>query len=278
MKIKIVILGAFVGLMVLLSGCTQVQDEVENGEVVSKMSFTEIRIGDIPTDDFSHINVTFSEIRLHKSDNNDSGWVNISTNQTTVDLIYLHINNLTEQLGIAEIETGNYTKLWIIVENATGVLKATNETIYFDVPSGILKIQQLFKLQEGNNTITVDIDLNNSILVRGEMYKILPVISGIQHHHENKLKFSEGEIIVEENGSRGKPIKALIGQNITFNATETFDIVGDDINYSWDFGDGTNDTGAVVVYNYNQKGSYWVVLTVNDGDQEFIKYIHVIVK
>jgi len=276
-KMKIIVLSAVVGLMVLLCGCTQVQDEVGNGEVESKMSFTEIRIGDMPTDDFSHVNVTFSEIKLHKSGNN-SGWVNISMNQTTVDLLYLHINNLTEQLGIGEIEIGNYTKLWVVVDNATGVLKATNETIYFDVPSGTLKIQQLFRLEEGNNTITVDIDLNNSILVRGEMYKILPVISRIQHHHRNELKFSEDEIDVEENGSRGKPIKASIGQNITFNATDTFDVVGDDINYSWDFGDGTNETGAVVVHSYDEKGSYWVVLTVNDGSQEFIKYIHVIVK
>lgn len=65
-------------------------------------------------------------------------------------------------MGIAEIEIGNYTKLWIVVENATGVLKATNETINFEVPSGTLKIQQLFKLQEGDNTITVDINLDNN--------------------------------------------------------------------------------------------------------------------
>ena len=272
MKMKIFVICAVVALLVFTSGC------VEQEEEGVKSSLTEIRIGDMPTDDFRHINVTFSEIRLHKSNNNDSGWVNISTNQTTVDLIYLHINNLTEQLGIEEIEIGNYTKLWIVVDNATGVLKATNQTIDFVVPSDALKIQQLFKLHEGNNTITVDIDLNNSILVRGNMYNILPVISRIQHHHEKKLKFSEDEIEVEENGSRGKPIKASIGQNITFNATETYDIVGDDINYSWDFGDGTNGTGAVVVHSYDQKGSYWVEITVNNGDQEFIKYIHVIVK
>ena len=277
MKMKIFVVCAATVLFVIASGCVDVQDEGDGGEVDAKMSFTEIRVGDMPTDDFSHVNVTFSEIKLHKS-GNDSGWINISMNQTTVDLLYLHINNLTEQLGIGEIEIGNYTKLWVVVDNATGVLKATNETIYFDVPSGTLKIQQLFRLEEGNNTITVDIDLNNSILVRGEMYKILPVISRIQHHHRNELKFSEDEIDVEENGSRGKPIKASIGQNITFNATDTFDVVGDDINYSWDFGDGTNETGAVVVHSYDEKGSYWVVLTVNDGSQEFIKYIHVIVK
>ena len=277
MKMKIFVVCAATVLFVIASGCVEVQDEEANGEVESKMSFTEIRVGDMPTDDFSHVNITFSEIKLHKS-GNDSGWVNISMDNTTVDLLYLHINNLTEQLGIGEIEIGNYTKLWIIVENATGVLKATNETIYFDVPSGTLKIQQLFKLQEGNNTITVDINLDNSILIHGDKYKILPVISRIQHHHKNKLKFSEDEIDVEEEGSRGKPIKVSVGENITFNATDTFDVVGDDINYSWDFGDGTNGTGAVVVHSYDENGSYWVVLTVNDNSQEFIKYIHVTVK
>lgn len=277
MKMKIFVVCAATVLFVIASGCIQVQDEEKNGEVGSKMSFTEIRVSDMPTDDFSHINITFSEIKLHKS-GNDSGWVNISMDNTTVDLLYLHINNLTEQLGIAEIEIGNYTKLWIVVENATGVLEATNETINFEIPSGILKIQQLFKLLEGNNTITVDINLDNSILAHGDKYKILPVVSRIQHHHENKLKFSEDEIDVEEEGSRGKPIKAPVGENLTFNATDTFDVAGDDINYSWDFGDGSNGTGAVVVHSYDEKGSYWVELTVNDGDQEFIKYIHVTVK
>ncbi len=161
MKMKIFVVCATTVLFVIASGCVEVQDEEANGEVESKMSFTEIRVGDMPTDDFSHINITFSEIKLHKS-GNDSGWVNISMDNTTVDLLYLHINNLTEQLGIAEIEIGNYTKLWIVVENATGVLKATNETINFEVPSGTLKIQQLFKLQEGDNTITVDINLDNN--------------------------------------------------------------------------------------------------------------------
>lgn len=296
MKIKIVVLSAVVGLMVLLSGCTEVQDEVENGEVEAKMSFTEIRMGDMPTDDFSHINVTFSEIRLHKSDNNDSGWVNISTDQTTVDLIYLHINNLTEQLGIAEIEIGNYTKLWITVDNVTGVLNATNDTVYFDVPSRTLKIQQLFKIEEGNNTITVDIDLNNSILKYGggEKYKLLPVISRLEHHHEHTLQFSENDknklknmvenrppvIDVVANGSRGKPTIAFIGQNISFNATETFDIDGDNITYYWDFDDGTNATGLVVNHSYDKQGSYWVVLTASDNELNATETIeiHVSVK
>ena len=34
---------------------------------------------------------------------------------------------------------------------------------------------------------------------------------------------------VVANGSRGKPIKAVIDEEITFNASETFDIDGDEI-------------------------------------------------
>jgi len=146
---KIFIVCTVVVLLVFTSGC------VEQEEVGVKTSLIGIRIGDMPTEDFSHINVTFSEIKLHKSSNN-SGWVNFSMESTSVDLIYLHLNNLTEKLAEMEIDVGNYTKLWITVDNVTGVLNATNETVHFDVPSKTLKIQQLFKIQEGNNTISLD--------------------------------------------------------------------------------------------------------------------------
>lgn len=289
MKMKIFVVCAVVVLLVFTSGC------VEQEEVGVKTSLTGIRIGDMPTEDFSHINVTFSEIKLHKSGNN-SGWVNFSMESISVDLIYLHLNNLTEKLAEMEIDVGNYTKLWITVDNVTGVLNATNETVYFDVPSKTLKIQQLFKIQEGNNTITVDIDLNSSILKYGggEKYKLLPVISRLEHHHEHKLQFRENNknklknmvenrppvIDVVTNGSRGKPVTASIGQNISFNATETFDIDGDSITYYWDFDDGTNATGLVVNHSYDKQGSYWVVLTASDNESDATETIeiHVTVK
>ena len=287
MKLKIFFVGFVIALLVFISGC------IQEDQVGVKTSFTEVRIGDMPTDDFIHVNVTFSEIKLHS---NETGWTNITSESKTVDLLHLHMNNLTEQLGIAEIEVGDYTKLWINVSNATGVLKATNETIYFTIPSGMLKIQQLFKIQEGDNTITVDIDLNNSILKYGggEEYKLLPVISRLEHHHKNELQFREHNrsriknmvenrppvIDVVTNGSRGKPVKAVVDQNITFNASETFDIDGDNVTYYWDFGDETNATGPVVTHSYDEHGSYWVKLTASDVESEVTETIeiHVTVK
>ena len=308
MKTKIFVIIAVVCALVLLSGCVEVQDETGNGESESKISFTEIRVGDMPTEDFSHVNVTFSEIKLHST---ESGWVSIPLDTTTVDLIYLHINNLTEQLGIGEIEIGNYTKLWIVVDNASGMLKSTGETVYFDVPSDTLKIQHLFKFEKGNNTITVDIDLDNSIheYGNGELYKLLPVISELNVSHSNgtRIRFRNQEKIINygngtqiklqdnntlknmvgnrkpaidivANGSRGNHVTINVNESITFNASGTYDVDNDTILYTWDLDDGTTDTGAVVTHIYSEEGTYHVTLTASDGELEDTATITVTVK
>ena len=286
MKTKLVIILAIAACCILISGCVEEPVGIINAPV-------EILIGDMPTDEFKHINITFSEIKLHKSGNN-SGWVNITSEPKTVDLLYLHINNLNESLGIEEIEIGNYTKLWIVIDNATGVLNETNETINFTIPSNTLKIQQLFKVQEGNNSIFVDIDLNSSILKYGggEEYKLLPVISRLSHRHEKQWKLQEHNkskiknmtenrppvIDIEVNGSRGKHVTVYVGENITFNASGTYDVDGNELNFTWDFDDETNGTGPIVTHNYTDKETYHVTLIVSDGELEDTERITVTVR
>ena len=119
--------------------------------------------------------------------------------QRSVDLMYLHLNNLTEQLGLEDINVGNYTKLWIVVDNASGVLSATGETVFFDVPSDTLMIQHVFDFRKGNNTITVDINLAESILMYGEgdgaKYTLLPVLSELNVSCANgtQIRFRNNE-------------------------------------------------------------------------------------
>lgn len=287
MKFKVLIFGLMLVSVTLLSGCIE-------EKVGVKTTLTEIKVGDMPTDDFDHIWINFSEIRLHS---NKSGWEIISANEDVlpIDLLDLHVKGINVTLGKANIPIGDYTKLWLNITNATGI-NLTGEIINFTIPSGILKIQQLFKLDEGENTITIDIDLNNSILKYGdgENYKLLPVVGRLTHKHNNQLKFQEKDkeklrhmienrapvIDVVANGSRGKPITTSIGEEITFNASETFDIDGNDIAYDWDFGDGTNGTGEVITHSYESQRSYWVTLTVTDGtlDSNMTIQIHVSVK
>lgn len=257
----------------LLAGCLD-----QNG-AEAKTSLVEIRVGDMPTQDFATINVTFSEVKLYS---NQTGWVSIAAEPTTIDLLYLHMHNLTQQLGITEVDIGNYSKLWIAVDNASGVLKDTNETVFFDVPSGTLKIQHLFVLQEGDNTITVDIDLNNSVFARGDMYKLLPVISSLNVSYANGTQIHIRDrdricnmtenrkpvIDIVVNGSRGNHLSVWMNQTVVFNASGTFDIENDTLTYYWDFDEGTIADIPVVEQTFTEKGTYQVTLTVSDGELE----------
>ena len=274
----VVVLGA-----ALLAGCLN-----QNG-AETKTSLVELLVGDMPTQDFATINVTFSDIKLYS---NQTEWVSIATESTTIDLLYLHMNNLTQQLGLTEVDIGNYSKLWIVVDNASGVLKDTNETVYFDVPSGTLKIQHLFVLQEGNNTIIVDIDLDNSVFSRGDMYKLLPVISSLNVSYANgtqihirdrdRIRNMTGNrkpvIDIVVNGSRGNHLSVWIGQIIVFNASGTFDIENNTLTYYWDFDEGTIANTPVVEQTFTEKGTYQVTLTVSDGELEDTDRLTVTVK
>ena len=57
-----------------------------------------------------------------------------------------------------------------------------------------------------------------------------------------------------------------VNENITFNASSSYDPDGKIVKYKWDFGDGSKKEGKVVTHTYSQAGSYVVTLTVTDDD------------
>jgi hypothetical protein len=292
MKMKIFLACTIVGLLILISGC--VEQETTEEETTVDMSSVTFQVTDKVTDDFDHVNVTFSEIKLHKQmEEDNSSWVVVEFEPKTVDLIALNLSHINETLGVAEIEAGNYSKLWINVSKCVGVLSSTGATVNITVPSGWLKIQQLhlFNFSKGNHTITIDIDLESSIHTfhGGEEYKFIPVISSMNHQHEKKSKqhWKEHEEIQNIVGNRAPAIDILVNdtlvkknawvdadEEIEFNATGTLDIEGDDINFTWDFDDGTTGEGAVVTHSFSDsKNVYKVTLTVTDGTDEAIATI-----
>jgi chitodextrinase len=62
------------------------------------------------------------------------------------------------------------------------------------------------------------------------------------------------------------PAEPKEGEEITFNATGSYDDDGTIVSYEWDFGDGNTDTGVVVTHTYAAEGSYKITLTVTDDD------------
>lgn len=62
------------------------------------------------------------------------------------------------------------------------------------------------------------------------------------------------------------PVQKVAGEPFAFDATGSSDPDGAIASYSWDFGDGTVASGAIVSHAYTRAGTYSVRLTVTDDD------------
>lgn len=62
------------------------------------------------------------------------------------------------------------------------------------------------------------------------------------------------------------PTAPHTGQNVTFDASLSYDPDGTIDSYTWSFGDGTTGNGEIVTHSYADNGTYAVELTVVDND------------
>ena len=103
-----------------------------------------------------------------------------------------------------------------------------------------------------------------------------------KHESWGKIKEEQGDNISESSNEKGKnsiPIAKILidGQNVEsgqnygvdqvvfFDASESFDLDGDDLQYSWNFGDRTGATKIKQPHAYSKPGEYWVMLAVRDS-------------
>ncbi len=55
-------------------------------------------------------------------------------------------------------------------------------------------------------------------------------------------------------------------QNVTFNASASYDLDGQIVSFFWDFGDGNTGTGNITTHAYADNGAYAITLVVTDND------------
>ncbi|MCK4474594.1 PKD domain-containing protein, partial [Candidatus Bathyarchaeota archaeon] len=62
------------------------------------------------------------------------------------------------------------------------------------------------------------------------------------------------------------PMSPYTGQDVTFDASLSYDLDGTIDSYTWSFGDGAIGNGKIVTHSYTDNGTYEVELTVVDND------------
>lgn len=123
--------------------------------------------------DFDSLNVTVSEVRLHKAGNetNETGeWMILDPSNRTFDLTKLQDGNVTTIIN-ESIGTGEYTQVRLIVESTEGLVNGTMVDVA--VPSETLKIVKSFTIAE-NQTVTFIFDIH--VVKAGKKYNLVPVI------------------------------------------------------------------------------------------------------
>jgi hypothetical protein len=136
-----------------------------------------IYVKDLP-DEWTHVNVTFSEVRIHLADaGNQSGWKTLSIKNQTVDLASL--SNVSALLASGNVNPGKYTQIRLVVTAVTGTM-ANGTVVNFTVPSGELKTTHPFNVTSGHTeTLTLDFDLSKSIVHNANGWTFKPVLGSI---------------------------------------------------------------------------------------------------
>ncbi len=112
----------------------------------------------------------------------------------------------------------------------------------------------------------------------GEIGKYDVKLSVVDNNNHSDTKTKKITIINSPPIAIAGPDQIVNTTTVTFNGTGSWDPDGTIITYKWDFGDGTNSTGAVVTHTYANDGTYTVTLNVTDnGGETREDYCNVIV-
>jgi len=128
--------------------------------------------------EFDSVKISFSNMAAHI----DSGWVEISSDPQTIDLLTLANGNFMV-LGEGELGAGLYSQIRLFVDSAS--IGVDGQAYPLEIPSNIntgLKLVHQFTINEGATyELVLDFDVNRSIVTMGPPhnphgYKLKPTI------------------------------------------------------------------------------------------------------
>lgn len=143
----------------------------------------EILLHDAPAD-YEAVNVFVESVQINNTQDEEEGWVEISTPQQNYNLIEL-TNGATELLGSAELPVGTYQQIRLILGSEGHSVVVDGQEYDMKVPSGEqtgVKLNVNAEIEPNiTYTLLLDFDAARSVVERGnnqagEEYLLKPVI------------------------------------------------------------------------------------------------------
>jgi len=271
---EIVILCTVMSIIVsiIVGGCINTQQK-EKGQIC-------VEIKPTSWGSFREINITVIQINMRKNIGGKDEWIHFLTQK---DFINISSNPPATHPLCFPAPADTFTGIQIVIDSISAVT-SDGKTAYITLSCKNLTIYNKFKTSAGNNSIVINMNFNDSFIpFTQDRYKFTPVVDSIdiivddsETHIENPTMGNRNPIArMSINGNETLYIKVRANETVTFDASLSFDPDNDELNYTWDFGDGTIAYGILVKHSYSP-GGYTAFLTVSDG--EFTDKIKVMVE
>jgi hypothetical protein len=156
-------------------------------------------LSDSPIEEFEHLNVTISKVGLKRAsgpNGSDGDWVEYDVNDTTADLTELQGPNATS-LGVLSAPAGNYTKVFVYVDEVEGILD-NGEEVNVKLPSEKLQLTSDFTVAP-NSSVQFVFDISVFKAGNSGKYILKPVVSGSGTGDE--VEINDVDEDADENGS-----------------------------------------------------------------------------
>jgi hypothetical protein len=120
-----------------------------------------IKLTDAPAS-ITHLNVTITSVSVQRAENDNEPWVDLPfvDGVSSVSLDLLELENITRDLSITDIPSGNYTKIRLSIGEAN-VTYAEGGGEPVNVPSGKIDVIVHFEIEGGEvRTLLIDMWLD----------------------------------------------------------------------------------------------------------------------
>ncbi len=166
---------------------------------------------------------------------------------------------------IAAIKSPKYNEIFLlnsaIFFDGSSCFDPDHHTLFFNWTSnldGLIGTEESFYITLSPGTHIIVMEVNDNYGCSAEISTVLTVNT-------------------PPTADAGFDLQVELGEKVIFDGSNSSDADGDELIFSWDFGDGNKSIGEKVYHTFQKEGIYNVTLTVDDG-KKGIEYDYIEVK